>query len=185
MIDLHEGEKIDMVIRKHWFVLVSRIFSLFLLLFLPLVVYYLINFLMGAWGTENQLSMFDSIDGAYLLLGLILWFFFIWIWAFIIWTDYYLDVWIITNERILDIEQHGFFRREISTFRAERIQDVTIEVHGVISTFLNFGTIHVQTAGENRYFEMKGAPAPTHLKQVINSLQRNSSRNSYRNEGGA
>ena len=41
------------------------------------------------------------------------------------WLDYYLDIWVITDERIVNIEQKGLFSREISTQQLYRIQDVT------------------------------------------------------------
>jgi len=171
MIDLHPDEEIKLVVRKHWFILVGKLFTLFIFLLLPLGLYLLVRTLSGFADTEVLATFGRMVDGSSLVFGTLLWFFFVWIWGFIIWTDYYLDIWIVTNERIFDIEQRGFFRREISTFRTDRVQDITTEVRGLIPTFFNFGDIHVQTAGENRSFVMAGAPAPTQLKLVISSLQ--------------
>ena len=49
----------------------------------------------------------------------------------------------------------------------ERIQDITIDIHGIIPTLLDFGDIHVQTAGDSQEFVMKGAPNPRRLKELI------------------
>ena len=83
------------------------------------------------------------------------------------WTLYYLDVWIITDKRIIDIEQKGIFNREISTFRTDNIQDVTIEIRGIIGTFLKFGDIHIETASENNSFVIREALNPERVKEVI------------------
>jgi uncharacterized membrane protein YdbT with pleckstrin-like domain len=79
-----------------------------------------------------------------------------------------LDVLIITDRRIFEIEQHGLFRRESSTFRIDRIQDVTVDVKGVIATFLNFGDIHIHPAGEGHDFIGKMMSDPYSVKKQIN-----------------
>jgi uncharacterized membrane protein YdbT with pleckstrin-like domain len=60
----------------------------------------------------------------------------IWIYGFMIWIDYYFDIWIITSERIINIEQKGMFTRKVSELRFQKIQDVTTEVIGFLPTIL-------------------------------------------------
>jgi len=74
---------------------------------------------------------------------------------------------LLTNKRVVDIEQKGMFSREVSTLRLDRIQDITVGVHGLIQTFLNFGEIHVQTAGQEREFVVRGLKNPHKLKNAI------------------
>ena len=85
---------------------------------------------------------------------------------FLVWMDQYLDMWIITTERIIDIEQNGLFSRDISEIPIKHVQDVTIEVHGLIETFLRFGTIRIQTAGE-REFKINFVPKLYEAKDII------------------
>ena len=96
-----------------------------------------------------------------------LWFLFLWIVFFIIWTDYYLDVLIVTDKHVIDIQQMGLFSRDISTLRLDRVQDITTEVHGIIATLLGFGNLQIQTAGESKEFVIKGIPKPTEVKKRI------------------
>lgn len=177
MIKLHSGEEIKLIVRKHWFVFVGKAFVAVLLLFMPLIFWGLLSWV-GDYATVDGTNVFaDIIGGIPILFLIILWTFFIWMWSFILWTDYYLDTWVITNRRIIGIDQKGFFSREVSTFRMERVQDVTIEVSGLIPTFFNFGNITVQTAGDSKSFVMPGAPAPANVKAVISAIlesQRNS-----------
>jgi uncharacterized membrane protein YdbT with pleckstrin-like domain len=65
--------------------------------------------------------------------------------------SYYLDVWIITTERIIDIEQHGLFHRAVSEIAVERVQNVTVETPGFLATMLGFGNVKIQTAGEGEF----------------------------------
>lgn len=95
------------------------------------------------------------------------WTLLLWAKFFAIWTDYYLDVWIVTDRRIVNIDQKGLFHREVSTLRMERIQDVTLEIEGIIATVLGFGDVLVQTAGETGEFVIKGVNNPEHIKRKI------------------
>lgn len=158
MIKLTEGEHVVYEIRRHWYVLIVESFFLGFLSLVPWVVFF---------GLDVSGFAFESGEGALFLFVSVVWLFFIWIAFMIIWTNYYLDVWIVTNKRILDIEQHGLFSRELSEFRLDRIQDVTIEIKGILPTLLRFGDIHVQTAGESREFVIKGIPHPYKVKDIL------------------
>jgi hypothetical protein len=54
----------------------------------------------------------------------ILWVLTLWIFFFLDWTKYYLDVWYVTQKRIIIIDQKALFDREISNVRFDKIQDV-------------------------------------------------------------
>lgn len=76
----------------------------------------------------------------------------------------------MTNKRIIDAEQRGLFSREVSEFKLYRVQDVTIEIKGVLPTFLNYGNVYIQTAGEAKEFVFKQIPNPRQAKDLIIKL---------------
>jgi uncharacterized membrane protein YdbT with pleckstrin-like domain len=93
---------------------------------------------------------------------------FLWLSFFINWTKYYLDVWYVTEKRIIAVDQRGIFNRGISNLRFDKIQDVTIDVKGFIATLLNYGNVKVQTAGEDNYeFSMSVVSNPENVRKVI------------------
>ncbi len=104
------------------------------------------------------------------ILFVSLYYLYIWLFAFHSFVDYYLDVWIVTNHRVVNIEQKGLFARQVSEQKLYRIQDVTSELKGLIGTFLDFGTVYVQTAGEEARFIFKQIPHPQNVAQKINQL---------------
>ena len=161
MFDLSSDEKIVLKVHRHKLVLVFKSFFLILFILLPPVLFWF----GGQTGAikSNQLALFLSVYSAILLIG--------WMIFFIIWTDYYLDVLIVTDKRIIDIEQRGFFKREVSTVRLESIEDITINVSGVVATFLDYGTLKLQTAAENREFIIYDVPHPNKVKSTIYELQ--------------
>jgi len=153
---LKAGEKILFEVRRHWFVIVSESALIALLALMPFIA-------LGASSTVHL-----STQLFYVILFLCAgWLLTLWSVFFIIWTNYYLDVWIITDQRIIDIEQLNLFNRVVSEFRLDRVQDITIKVNGLIATILGFGDIHVQTAGEMEKFLIKSAPKPYEVKDKI------------------
>lgn len=158
MIQLAADEKVLYEVRKHWYVLFTDTFFVILLFLVP-------------WGVMFGLDVLrvgiTSSEGALIFFFSMLWLFITWITFMIIWTNYYLDVWIVTNKRIIDIEQFSLFSRDLSEFRLDRVQDVTIEVNGLLPTLLHFGDVHVQTAGASRDFIIKGVPKPYRLRDIL------------------
>lgn len=159
----HENEKIILFLRRHWFIFLIRIFLVLILIIILVVIYIFFT----AVNSNFRESVFFNL----LLFGESLAILFIWNFFFILWLDYYLDAWIVTNERIINIEQRGFFIRKISELKLTKIQDVASEIIGVIPTLLNYGNIHVQTAGEEKHFIFFQIPNPNYVKNVIVELQ--------------
>ncbi len=158
-----ESEKIILFLRRHWFILFMRL----LLILVSIVVLIAVYFLFLSLNSNFQESPFHNLA----LFGESLATLFVWNFFFILWLDFYLDVWIVTDERIINIEQRGFFSRDISELKLTKIQDVTSEIIGVIPTLLDYGNIYVQTAGEKERFAFYQIPHPNRVKNVIVELQ--------------
>jgi len=163
-IQLEADEKILIQVRKHWFILFARVFSVCVAAIAPLVLAYI--FL-----TATESAEFNATLGVYaphLMFLYATWILMLWMLLGSIWTDYYLDVWTVTSRRLIAIDQRGLFKRNIGSFRLERLQDINVEIHGIIATFLDFGTIEAQTAGgSEEEFRVYGLPHPRELKSLI------------------
>ncbi|MEK7642776.1 MAG: PH domain-containing protein [Patescibacteria group bacterium] len=147
MVKLDDDERIIRIVRKHWYVMLGFTFGLFVLALAPFILAKIVN-LLELFEESSPVSGFvDGFIGGYGLFAYFLWVLVLWVIFFIEWTDYYLDVWILTNKRIVDIEQRGFFHRHVTSFRYEQIQDITVNTKGLIATFFKFGTLHIHTAG--------------------------------------
>jgi len=159
----HENEKIILFLRRHWFIFLVRIFLILASIIMLAAVYLFFS----SVNSNFRETAFYNL----LLFGESLATLFIWNFFFILWLDYYLDAWIVTDERIINIEQRGFFTRKISELKLTKIQDVTSEIAGVIPTLFNYGNILVQTAGEKEHFVFTQIPDPNYVKNVIVQLQ--------------
>lgn len=169
-INLEQDEKIIFIAHRHWFVILGRILGILLLLIAPIIVFVFISTL--------ELSIPRLILGNLIFMSAILlsiWSLILWLLLFIIWTNYFLDMLVVTNKKVIDIEQKSLFSREISSFPLEKIQDITTDIDGIIPTFLNFGDVYLQTAGddEDRKFMLKGAKNPAFVKgRILKEQQR-------------
>jgi membrane protein YdbS with pleckstrin-like domain len=161
-LQLEADEKILLQVRKHWFVIVVQIFGVVILSVLPYFVYVFIQ----EQKTFQELIRSNVPTGVIISL-LCAWLLIMWMTVFNIWNNYYLDVWTFTNKRLIAVDQKGFFFRTTASFRLDRLQDVQISVNGILATFLDFGTLEMQTAGEQRNFKANSLPSPGELKSII------------------
>jgi hypothetical protein len=157
------GETVELFLRRHWIDLL-KIFLLDIgLLLVPVGLY-----LSGIWPTGGleTLVFWQTIA----TLGLSGYLIFILIITMTELTDYWLDTWIVTSERIINIEQHGLFKRTVSELPLEQVQDVTSETHGFLETFLTFGDVYIQSAGEKQRFQFKNIDNQDQVKEKIVGL---------------
>ncbi|MDD5043849.1 MAG: PH domain-containing protein [Patescibacteria group bacterium] len=157
------GEKLIFFLRRHWLTFVKLlVFHIFLIVIPPLLY-----FIFKADAT-NLLR--GEIWGPLLKLGISIYYLSVWLFLFAAFIDYYLDIWIVTNERIINIEQKGLFARTVSEVKLYNIQDVTSEVKGILSTMFDFGNVYVQTAAEKERFIFRNIAAPARIAQSIIEL---------------
>lgn len=169
------GEQILLIMRRHWFDVFLSLSSVLVMLFILLGSYVVLPILFPVLRQALFAPVFAFLENLFALALFILF--------FLIWIDYYFDIWIITNKRIVNVEQNGLFSREVSELELENIQDITTEVLGIIPTFLNYGNVYVQTAAEKTRFVFENVPDPYGAKDLIMNLQNKEERAS-RNELG-
>ncbi len=169
------GEKIIQVIRRDGFVLFKRLVLVVILIGLPalvgiLLIYASPNLLQGR---ISYPLIVLAVSGYSLFICLFLFFSFI---------DYYLDFWIITSERIIDVRQEGFFSRTVAESKLFQIQDVTSELKGFFQFIFKFGDVHIQTAAEVGRFIFSQIPNPEKVRNIIIKLAEEKKRQNHRED---
>ena len=161
--ELEPGEEVLVETRKHWLLFAFELLPFAIIALLPLA---LPTFLALA----PPLAPYADLVGATSATGragLGIWFLLVWTGAWGFYTRYYLNVWILTNMRIVEITQRHFFDRQVSSVLVARVQDVTTEVSGILFSLLHIGNIHVQSAGTVDEFHMNGVGNPGKLRDLI------------------
>jgi membrane protein YdbS with pleckstrin-like domain len=82
-------------------------------------------------------------------------------------TTYYLDIVMVTNKRIIDIDQIGLFARDVVSVPIEQVQDVKIETFGILAEIFKFGDLHLQTAAETKEVVVRGVRYPERTRDLI------------------
>lgn len=160
MLNLDPNETIVLEVHRHWYVLMPRMCLVFFLAIAPAIFS---SVLSATTPVHISELLFSSSTFIYML-----WLLLLWISFFITWTNYYLDVWFVTEKRIISIDQVSIFHRRISNLRFDKIQDVSIEMKGVMQTMLKFGDIHIRTAGDaSENFFFKNAENPDDVRRII------------------
>ncbi len=102
-------------------------------------------------------GFFFAALGASFLLGLIL--------MIPSWVAWYFSVFVVTDQRFIQITQKGFFHKSVVDIALNQIQMVNYEIAGVQETLLGFGTIMIQTyVGD---LTIKEVHKPAHIQKKL------------------
>lgn len=151
-----EQETVVLFLHRHWFTLASKVSILLIMSLFPILVLLVLGQVILA---NNLIPLFTFLWASYIMS--------IWFYLFYTLTMYTLDYWIITNERVVNNIQHGFFNRRISEVSIHMVQDVSVKLVGMIPTMLNFGLVEIQTAAEIAHFKLEQVPMPQVVKDKI------------------
>ncbi|MDO8336088.1 MAG: PH domain-containing protein, partial [Candidatus Saccharibacteria bacterium] len=84
-----------------------------------------------------------------------------------VWIEQYLDVCIITTDRLVHIRQIGLFNRRVAELSMTRVQDVSAQMRGYLQSILQFGTVVVETAGGAPDFVIRNVSKPHVVANTI------------------
>lgn len=84
--------------------------------------------------------------------------------------DFYFDLNIVTDRRVVDIGHHGLFSRKVAQLLLDDIQDVDAKTKGYLSTLLDFGDVEIQTAGTKPNFIFETVRHPNEISAMILDL---------------
>lgn len=143
-----DGEELLFVFRRHIIAMRKGFYLLlvpFALLSIPPLV----------WQSTIELFILPVVG---LVIGLILFSY-----HFMMW---YFTLYIVTDQRLRQITQRGFFGKDVVELRLSKIQNISYNIPGLSGELFGFGTIVIQTfAGDLVINKVE------HPDQVYNSLQ--------------
>lgn len=84
--------------------------------------------------------------------------------------DFYQDIIIVTDRRLVDIDQERLFVRNTAVLDLKEVQDVSTRQSGFFATLFGYGEIIIQTAGNRENFLLKYLRHFTELSAIITSL---------------
>jgi hypothetical protein len=150
-----EDEEVLLVLRPHPISQLSWILN-GLILIIILITIDVIFF--------NSLTFFQFVVVNLLALSLIAGFF----WYNFL--SYFFNVGIITNHRLVDVDYHTVFYKDVSETIYPKIEDVSAKSSGIFASFFDFGDVLVQTAGTNANVQFESVPKPSQVASTITNL---------------
>ncbi|MBU0476457.1 PH domain-containing protein [Patescibacteria group bacterium] len=154
------GEKTILATTRHWIVLFGPMIILVIFIFLPFIIYpYLSS---QSWFFITS-SLYWFITAIYFLI--------LWHLAFFNIMVYALNTVIITNKRIIQNEQKGFFNYNTDELGINQVQDASAKIQGPFATLLHYGDVEVQSAAAQRKFYFDRFPYPEKIKKAIMDLK--------------
>lgn len=152
-----DDETILIALRPHWFTNVGWILIAIFMFFVPVFLKYV--------------PLLSSFSPNYQFMAIVFWYLITFIFAFEKFLSWYFDVYIITNERVIDISFENLLNKKFAEAEITKIQDVSSEVIGFTQTIFNYGRILIQTASEVNQLHFENIPNPDKIIKVIEELR--------------
>ncbi len=74
---------------------------------------------------------------------------------------------IISDKNITQVLQRGLFSRQVSELSMANVEDVTADQHGIFAHLFGYGTLRVETAGEQNNFRFIYCPNPNYYGKIL------------------
>ena len=155
-IELQPGEQQILLCRRHWIALYPQL-ALDVLIGAVPVALLLWATSLAASPTPMRIATVASV----------VWVAVIAVRAYFHWYRYHHDVWLVTNQRLIDSQRRHWFHRAVSSADLVDIQDVAMAREGLLQTALDFGDLNVQTASEQQRFVLAKIPDPAAVLTIL------------------
>ena len=156
-VKLQTGERVDMLVRRHPVYVILKVVAAVIITVLAILLVQWLSSLIGLSGLGTILT----IAAVVVALGYLA----------IVLYRYFNDLWLITNQRVIDSTKPTPFRHEVASTDLVNVQDINILKSGIFATIFNFGDVVCQTASMGGIFSFRGVPDPTHLLERIDQLR--------------
>jgi len=156
---LQRSEQVLAIVRRHWWFLWPRTLLWAGIAIVAPVV---------AWWLLDLIGVFDDISAIF-WIALLLWVGFWGVRILLNWYQYYNDIWVITDQRIVDSRKPHPLRHTLASADLVNIQDMTVEKRGLFASLMNFGDVVCQTAAAKHLFVLSGIPQPAEVQLLVDA----------------
>jgi cell division protein FtsL len=155
-----EDERILLFIRRHFITNFGWISGCMLAIVSPFL------FLVG----DAYLFRIVQLPLAYLIAIIAMYLIVVGTYAFVRFLEWYYNITLITNKRVLDVDFIDLIYKKISATKNTQIQDVTHEQSGTLPALFNYGNVLIQTAGTLENFHINTVPHPDMVVRIVDSV---------------
>jgi len=145
--------------RKHWIVLLPYFLNLVFVLAAVGILFYIRSYI-----GENifyVISTVAIIGGTYFIHSF-----------FIHFLNYYLRILIVTNFRVIELNQTLYFNKTGDSIDLREIQDIEVHQEGVLKTIFNYGEVVIALSSAGTSKTIRYIPNPQYHFSKINKTKR-------------
>lgn len=154
-----DDEQVLLVVHKHWMEFVRDV-SLFLVA--GLVVCSLLLIFRGAVLTASDIVVRAVVTYLVPLSFLILW-----TTLALVWTNYYLDMLVVTDRRVFYTSQSNFAQRTARQWYIADILRAGVRFENFIQSFFNYGSLEIAARTDDELTIVTGVPNPEYVSAII------------------
>lgn len=154
-------EEVILFLRQHIIVNVPWLLITAILLASPTVIFPV------AFGL---LKLHLVVPPGYIIVGTLFWYLMTFGFVLANFISWFFNIYIVTNQRIVDIDFLYLLYKQFSEAELSKIQDISYTTGGIVATIFNYGNVTIETAGEMPNLEFGNVPYPDKVVQTIRSL---------------
>lgn len=161
-VTLQKDEAVLLLVRRHWLYFSLRMAGIVAA---------------GLGGTLLAIVLvaktvgFDGMAGRIAIAVIAAWALYWLVRGYFTWYRYQNDLWVVTNQRIIDSIRRHWFHHRMSSADLVDVEDINVVREGVLATVFNFGDVRCQTAGEVPNFILSGIPEPARVLGTIDAAR--------------
>ena len=157
-IKLQADEKVETIRKRHPVYVILK--GILAVIIAGLVIW-------GLSWLSGQFSWMGSI-GIWLIVGILL---VVALYIAVLLYRYQNDLWIVTNQRLIDSLRKSPVNHELSSTDLINVQDISVRKRGIMATLFNFGDVLCQTASTDGEFSFVGVGDPAGLMEQLDRLR--------------
>jgi len=151
-----EDEQIVLLLRQHSITQVKWILIAIFMFFAPLLF--------------SSVNALDFLPSAYKFASLLGWYLLTAGFSIESYLKWFYRVFIVTDERIIDVDFISMIYKDVSTTKIDKIEDITSLTSGFFSSIFDYGTVIVQTAATKQELNFENVPHPAKVTALLNEM---------------
>ena len=158
-VQIQSDEQVIAVLRRHPVYITLQVIGIIMLAMLLVVAFTLVR--------QSQVAVLLPIMDILIILTAVI----VLGAVGLIYYQYRNDMWLVTNQRLVDSTKTSPFSHEVASADLLNVQDISVSKRGVFPTLFNFGDVSCQTAGAALVFTLRGVPNPNGVLELIDETR--------------
>jgi len=155
-------ETIFVLLRPHILTNIGWIISAAITILIPAAIEYLI--------IQFSVPLNDFVSLPSQIVILAIYYSFVLTYIIFNFLDWYYDIYLVTNQRVVDYEFKPISSYKVFEVSLEDIQDIRAKTVGFLPSIFDYGDVVISSAAETGSFKFHAVPAPNKFRDIIGDL---------------